>query len=64
MDTGIPGGLGPSPKAPIFIRFVQLWLDIHDPQPNRGEKTPVTRRVVLVRVYPCLEHRPVDIVLH
>lgn len=63
MDTGIPGVLGPSPKAPILIRLVQLWLEIHDPQPTRGDKAPVTRRVVLVRVFPCLECHPVDIVL-
>ena len=63
MDTGIPGVLGPSPTALILIHLVKLWLDIHDPQPTREEKAPVTRRMVLVRVYPCLERRPVDIVL-
>lgn len=43
--------------------LVQLWLESHDPQLSRGEKSPVTRRVVLVRVFPCLERRPAEIVL-
>ena len=63
MDTGIPGVLGPSPNPPILIYLVQLWLDIHDPQPTRGEKAPVTTRMVLVRVFLCLERHSVDIVI-